>query len=129
MKDKKRAWLYCRVASPENADHDLQTQKKELLDYATNMGFEVVGVSKDSGSGLSYERPGLTDCAKAASDGSMDVLVVKEFAQIGRDINKTYNFLCGLDQLKIALYTQSGEFDFNSDAMSLFIRGLLNEEI
>jgi len=56
----------------------LKGQKKELTDYAEQMGFEVVGESEDFGSGLNFERAGLTEVMKAAGEGKMDVLLIKK---------------------------------------------------
>lgn len=102
---RKKAWLYCRIDAPEDAHGILKIQKKELLDYTEQMGFEVVGASEDLGTGLVYERPGLAECMKAATDEKMDVLVVKSLSRIGRDAAETLKFLLKLDQLGIALYS------------------------
>lgn len=110
---KKRAWLYCRIDAPEDAHGILKTQKKELLDYAEQMGFEVVGASEDLGSGLIYDRPGLAECIKAAGDGKADVLIVKDLSRIGRDTAQTLEFLRGLDRLGVKLYSpMEGVFTF-----------------
>lgn len=110
---KKRAWLYCRIDAPEDAHGILKSQKKELLDYAEQMGFEVVGASEDLGSGLIYDRPGLAECMKAAADGKADVLIIKDLSRIGRDTARTLEFLRGLDQLGVKLYSpMEGTFTF-----------------
>jgi len=110
---KKRAWLYCRIDAPEDAHGILKTQKKELLDYAEQMGFEVVGASEDLDSGLVYDCPGLAECMKAASDEKADVLIVKNLSRIGRDTAQTLEFLHGLDQLGVKLYSpMEGAFTF-----------------
>lgn len=91
----------------------MKTQKKELLDYAEQMGFEIIGASEDLGSGLAYDRPGLAECMKAAGDGKADVLIVKNLSRIGRDTAQTLEFLHGLDQLGVKLYSpMEGAFIF-----------------
>jgi len=105
MEQKNRAWLYCRIDAPEDAHSALKGQRKELSDYAEQMGFEIAGVSEDTGSVLDFEQPGLLEVMKAAGDGKMDVLLVKRLDRIGRDMVKTMEFLRGLDQLGIRIYS------------------------
>lgn len=113
MKAKKRAWLYCRIDAPEDTHGILKTQKRELLSYAEQMGFEVVGNSYDIGSGLILERPGLAECMESAIAGKMDVLIVKSLPRIVRDTMGTIEFLRGLDQLGVTLYSPlDGTFTF-----------------
>jgi hypothetical protein len=102
---RKRAWIYCRIDAPEDTHGALKGQKKELIDYAEQMGFEVIGCSEDIGSGLDYDRAGLAEVMKAAGDDRMDVLLVKKLDRLGRDTVKLLEFLRGLDQLGIELYS------------------------
>lgn len=105
MNHKKRAWLYCRIDAPEDTHGALKGQKKELIDYAEQMGFVVVGESEDIESGLDFGRTGLAEVMKAAGDGRMDVLLVKKFDRLGRDTVKLLELLRGLDQLGVELYS------------------------
>ncbi len=105
MEERKRAWAYCRIDAPEDQHGCLKGQRKELLDYAEQMGFEVVGESQDTGSGLNFDRNGLTEVIEAASEGKMDVLLVVNVPRLGRDAEKTMDFIRGLDQLGIELYS------------------------
>lgn len=105
MEEKKRAWIYCRIDAPEDTHGALKGQKKELMDYAEQMGFEVVGSSEDIGSGLDFELTGLKEVMKAAADGEFDVLLIKKLDRLGRDAAKTPELLSGFDQLGIPLYS------------------------
>ena len=105
MEAKKRAWTYCRIDAPEDEHDCLKGQRKELLDYAEQMNFEVVGESQDTGSGLSFDRNGVTEVMEAASAGKIDVLLVVNVSRLGRDTAKTMDFIRGLDQLGIELYS------------------------
>lgn len=105
MEQKKRAWLYCRIDAPEDAHGALKGQRRELLDYAEQMDLEIAGVSEDLGSGLNFDRAGLMEVMKAAGDGKMDVLLVRRLDCLGRDTVKMLEFLQGLDQLGIKLYS------------------------
>lgn len=61
MDKEIRAWTYCRIDAPEDAHSNLKSQKKELFDYAEQMGFVVTGSSEDLGSGLDFKRTGLLE--------------------------------------------------------------------
>jgi len=105
MDEKKRAWLYCRIDAPEDEHGRLKGQQKELADYAEQMGFEVVGVSQDTGSGLNFARNGLAEVIEAAAEGKMDVLLIVNLSRLGRDTVKTMDFIRGLGRLGIGLYS------------------------
>lgn len=105
QENQQRAWLYCRIDAPEDTHGTLKGQKKELMDYAEQMGFEIVGESKDLGNGLDFDRAGLSEVMKAAGEGKMDVLLVKKLDRLGRDTVKTSEFIRGLEQLGIELYS------------------------
>lgn len=103
--EQKKAWVYCRIDAPEDAHGALKEQKKELVDYAEQMGFEVVGCSEDLGSGMQFDRAGLAEVTKAAGEGKMDVLLIKKLDRLGRDTAKTLEFIRGLEQLGVGLYS------------------------
>ena len=103
--EQKKAWVYCRIDAPEDAHGALKGQKKELMDYAEQMGFEVVGCSEDLGNGMEFDRAGLAEVTKAAGEGKMDVLLVKKLDRLGRDTAKTLEFIRGLEQLGVGLYS------------------------
>ena len=113
MKEQKRAWTYSRIDAPEDAHGSLKSQKKELFDYAEQLGFAITGSSEDFGNGLDFNRTGLLEVMKAAEDGKMDVLLVKRLDRLGRDMLKMLEFLRGLDQVGIRLYSpMEGEIRF-----------------
>lgn len=105
QENQQRAWLYCRIDAPEDTHGTLKGQKKELMDYAEQMSFEIVGESKDLGNGLDFDLAGLSEVMKAAGEGKMDVLLVKKLDRLGRDTVKTLEFIRGLEQLGIELYS------------------------
>jgi len=105
QEEQKRAWTYSRIDAPDDAHGRLKSQKKELYDYAEQLGFVVVGSSEDLSSGLDFKRAGIMEVMKAAADGKFDVLLVRRLVCLGRDTTKTLEFLRGLDQLGIKLYS------------------------
>jgi len=122
QESQQRAWIYCRIDAPEDTHGALKGQKKELMDYAEQMGFVVVGESEDIGSGLDSDRTGLAEVMKAAGDGRMDVLLVKKLDRLGRDTAKLLELLRGLDQLGVELYSPLEgqiQLDYQSPSLSM----------
>ncbi|MBU5310465.1 recombinase family protein [Tissierella carlieri] len=118
MKEKKLAWAYSRIDAPEDAHGSLKNQRKELFDYAEQMGFEIVGSSEDMGSAMEFNRNGLLEVIKAAADGKFDVLLIKKIDCLGRDTEKTMKFLRELDQLGIQAYSPlEGEIHLNYQSL------------
>lgn len=122
LESQNRAWIYCRIDAPEDTHGALKGQKKELIDYAEQMGFVVVGESEDIGSGLDSDRTGLAEVMKAAGDGRMEVLLVKKLDRLGRDTAKLLDLLRGLDQMGVELYSPLEgqiQLDYQSPSLSL----------
>ncbi|NPV89862.1 MAG: recombinase family protein [Firmicutes bacterium] len=105
MENQKRAWIYCRVNALEDDRGRLKGQKKELSDYAEQMGFEVAGASQDTGSGLCLDSSGLSEVTDAAAAGKMDVLLVVNTSRLGRNAMKTMDFIRRLNQQGIRVYS------------------------
>ena len=104
-KSRQRAWIYCRIDAPEDTHGALKGQKKELMDYAEQMGFEVVGSSEDIGIGLELECFGLKEVKRVAEDGKIDVLLVKRLDCLERNADKLLELLYYMDQIGIELYS------------------------
>jgi len=80
MRDKKRYWLYGRVASPDK--WALENQMNYLRSFAEKYQLNVVGESQDEASGLTLERPGLNDFLEAVRQGQADALLTKDYCAI-----------------------------------------------
>ena len=105
MDEIKHAWVYCRIDAPEDSHGSLKNQKKELFDYAEQLGLAVMGSSEDIGSGLNFDRSGLAEVLEAADAGKMDVLVIKNLSRLGRDTAKTIDLVHKLDEQGIRIYS------------------------
>ena len=105
MNKQKRAWIYCRIDAPEDTHGALKGQRQQLMDYADQMGFEVVGISEDCASGLSLDRPGLNRLTGAARARGVDVLLVQNVSRIGRDTCQTMAYLERLKQKGVIAYS------------------------
>lgn len=118
--EQKKAWIYCRVAhnGPDSAEL-LEAQRHRLEGYAKEHGFEIVGISSDIASGLTFEnRPGLLDFHMAAEDGDTDILLIYNLPRLGRDIDKVTKYWHLLRDLGVSVHTaNSGEVDLSVAAM------------
>lgn len=81
MRNRKRYWLYGRVASPDK--WALETQMDYLRSFAEKYQLNVVGESQDEASGLTLERPGLNDFLEAVWQGQVDALLTKDLTRLG----------------------------------------------
>lgn len=103
--EHKRAWIYCRIDAPEDTHGALKEQRKQLMDYADQMGFEVAGCSEDMAAGSSFDRPGLKRLTEVAKRGDVDILIVHNLSRIGRDVCEAMEYLNRLEQMAIAVYS------------------------
>ena len=76
MSEKKKVWVYSRIDAPEDQYGSLKRQDQKLTEYASRMGWEVVGHSQDTGSYRDMNRPGLQALTDAVSQGCVNILVV-----------------------------------------------------
>lgn len=119
--DKKTAWIYCRIDTPEDTHGALKGQYERLETYAAQMGFAVVGSSQDLGSGLNFDRPGLQAVLEAAKTGNFQVLLVDSVSRIGRDMAKTVNFIQTISDYGISIYSpMEGEIKLSDFATPPF---------
>ena len=80
----KRVWLYCRIAHQGADDFSMMAQVDGLKEYASRNNLAVVGISTKYGSGLTLDRPGLIEVAKAVKAGMVDAVLVRNFSRIAR---------------------------------------------
>lgn len=89
----KRVWIYSRIAHDKQGESELEKQKENLIAYAKEKGFKIVGTSEDVGSGLDYDRKGIKEVIEATQSKNVDVVLIKSLYCIGRDLFKTYEVL------------------------------------
>ena len=100
MNKKKKAWVYTRIDAPEDRYGSLKRQDQKLTEYASRMGWEVVGHSQDTGSCRDMNRPGLQALTDAASQGCVNILVVSgpdRLSRNAKDIIAYAEFLQNFD--------------------------------
>jgi len=110
MDAKKHAWLYCRVNSTVNEHDCLEKQKKELMDFAGQMDFEIEGISQDTCNGMDFDRNGLAEVSEAVTAGKVSILLIKDLSRLGRDMLKVTEFIQQLNEQGIKVYSsEEGE--------------------
>ena len=104
MNQGKRAWVYCRIDAPEDTHGALKGQRQQLMDYAEQMGFAVVGSSEDTGSSqLGW--PGLSLAAQAAKEHRIHALLLNGLPCFGDVANRVRPFLLEIEQSGAAVYS------------------------
>ncbi|KUO75380.1 MAG: hypothetical protein APF81_10380 [Desulfosporosinus sp. BRH_c37] len=83
-KQDNRAWIYCRVACPD--DIALKFQQEQMVEYARKQGWEIVGITAEQGSGLDFNRKGLKEVMEAVEAERVDIVLAKSVCRIGRDM-------------------------------------------
>lgn len=83
MNRNKLAWLYCRVAHEDKMA--LEIQEKRLIAFAEESGYTVAGVSKDTGSGLTMERPGWKEVEQAVTAQGIGAVLAINSGRIARN--------------------------------------------
>lgn len=105
MEQKKRAWLYCRIDAPEDSHGSLKGQQERLDNYAQQMGFEVVGSSRDMGKASNFDCPGISEMMSAAQGKQMDVLLLESSSRLGRDLYQTAELIGQLQKRGITIFS------------------------
>lgn len=83
MNRNEKVWLYCRVARDDKAA--LENQEKRLIDFAGKKGYAIAGVSKDTGSGLTMERPGWKEVEQAITAHQVGAVLAINSSRIARN--------------------------------------------
>ena len=100
MKEKRVA-IYCRVANPSQYELDAQTEELRL--YAKNLGYKIIAEMSETGSGLTLDRPALSEVTEIARQGKVDAVLVKDISRIGRGYGLTEEFIRTLDAYNVSL--------------------------
>jgi putative DNA-invertase from lambdoid prophage Rac len=90
----QRAALYCRVST---ADQSCARQERDLSAFADRAGYEVVGVFKETGSGVRLDRAERRKVMALAQARRIDAVLVTELSRWGRS---TTDLLATLEELE-----------------------------
>jgi putative DNA-invertase from lambdoid prophage Rac len=133
----QRAALYCRVST---ADQSCARQERDLLAFADRAGYQVVGVFKETGSGVRLDRVERRKVMALAQARLIDLVLVTELSRWGRSTLDLLETLRELDARRVSVIALSGmTFDLASAAgrmmatvlagIAEFERDLLRERV
>jgi DNA invertase Pin-like site-specific DNA recombinase len=77
----QRAALYCRVST---ADQSCERQERDLTAFATRAGYAVVGVFRETGSGVRLDRAERKRVLALVQRHEIDAVLVTELSRWGR---------------------------------------------
>lgn len=133
----QRAALYCRVST---TDQSCERQERDLLAFAARAGYEVMGVFKETGSGVKLDRVERRKVIALAQARHIDVVLVTELSRWGRGTLDLLETLRELEARRVSVIALSGmTFDLASAAgrmmatvlagIAEFERDLLRERV
>lgn len=133
----QRAALYCRVST---ADQSCARQERDLLAFAARADYQVVGVFKETGSGVKLDRVERRKVMALAQARHIDVVLVTELSRWGRSTLDLLETLRDLEARRVSMIALSGmTFDLSSAAgrmmatvlagIAEFERDLLRERV
>ena len=131
------AAIYCRVST---ADQTCARQERDLRLFAKKAGYRVVGIWKETASGIKKERDERKKVLALAQARQIDVILVTELTRWGRSMLDLFHTLQDLEAWGVSLIAQTGlQFDLRSAqgkliaslmaALSEFERDLLRERV
>jgi len=132
-----RAAIYCRVST---TDQSCERQERDLLAYAQRAGYEVVGVWKETVSGVRLAPPERKKLLALAQNRQIDAVLVTELTRWGRSMLDLIHTLQSLHSWGVSLIAQTGlQFDLSTPqgrliaalmaSLAEFERDLLRERI
>jgi putative DNA-invertase from lambdoid prophage Rac len=129
--------LYCRVST---ADQSCARQERDLLAFAARAGYAVVGIWKETVSGMQDDRSERNKVMALAQARRIDAILVTELTRWGRSMLDLVHTLHELQARGVSLIAQTGwQFDLSTpqgkliaslmSALAEFERDLLRERI
>lgn len=126
----ENAVIYCRVSTEkETQQSSLKRQEEELVAYAVQQGYDVVGIYKDQHSGYDVERNGLLDMLDVMKEQCITTLFVQDETRLGRG-NARVAVLHFLQKQDATVYSlnEAGPLKLNEmDTMLLEILAIVEE--
>lgn len=111
-KTAKRAAIYCRVSTQ---DQDCARQERDLVEYATRQGYEVLYIEKETASGTRDDRKARAKLLAHAQAGHIDLILVTELTRWGRSTSDLLDTVRKLASHKVSLIAQTGmTFDLST---------------
>ena len=108
----QRVAIYCRVST---ADQSCARQEHELTAFADRVGYKVVGVFKETGSGVKLDRAERKKVMALAQARQIDAVLVTELSRWGRSTLDLLHTLQELESRRVSVIAMSGlAFDLST---------------
>ena len=101
----QRAALYCRVST---ADQSCARQERDLTAFADRAAYEVVGVFKETGSGVRLDRAERRKVMALAQARRIDAVLVTELSRWGRSTTDLLATLKELEARRVSVVALNG---------------------
>jgi putative DNA-invertase from lambdoid prophage Rac len=101
----QRAALYCRVST---ADQSCARQERDLTAFADRAGYQVVGVFKETGSGVRLDRAERRKVMALAQARQIDAVLVTELSRWGRSTTDLLATLKELEARRVSVVALNG---------------------
>ena len=99
------------------ADQSCERQERDLLAFAKRAGYEVVGVYKETGSGVKLDRAERQKVMALARVRQIDAVLVTEFSRWGRSTLDLLHTLEELETKRISVIALNGmTFDLSTSS-------------
>src|SRR5271165_2198204 len=125
----QRVALYCRVST---ADQSCARQERDLTAFAERAGYEVVGVFKETGSGVWLDRAERRKVMALAQARRIDAVLVTELSRWGRSTLDLLHTLKELEAQRVSIMAMNGlAFDVTTPhgrMMATIIAGIADFE-
>jgi DNA invertase Pin-like site-specific DNA recombinase len=104
--------IYCRVST---SDQSCSRQERDLVDYAHQAGYEVVGIWKETVSGVKSKHQERNKVMELASHRQIEGILVTELTRWGRSTLDLIHTLQDLSHWGVSLIAQTGiQFDLDT---------------
>ncbi len=82
---KMKVAIYCRTATDNDKNQNLESQKEKLLHYAKQQGYTVVKTIAEKASGSNIDRSGIRTIYGLAEKHDIDAVLAVDYARLGRN--------------------------------------------
>ncbi|NET91489.1 MAG: recombinase family protein [Kamptonema sp. SIO1D9] len=107
-----RVAIYCRVSTH---DQSCSRQERDLIEYAQKAGYEVVGIWKETVSGVKEKHSQRNLVMELAQSRNIDAILVTELTRWGRSTLDLIHTLQSLSHWGVSLIAQTGiQFDLET---------------
>lgn len=104
--------IYCRVST---SDQSCSRQERDLIDYADKAGYEVVGIWKETVSGVKQKHQERNQVMQLAQHRQIQGILVTELTRWGRSTLDLIHTLQDLNHWGVSLIAQTGtQFDLDT---------------